>query len=68
MSKSFSNNSTLSSLEISFHLTKASLAALTAASTSSLDPSEIIAKGFSLDGLITSKSFDIEGLTHFPFI
>jgi len=41
---------------------------LTAESVSSLDPKEIIAKGSSLDGLITSKSFDLEGLTHSPFI
>ena len=43
-------------------------AALPAASVSSLDPSEITAKGSSLDGLITSKSFYLKGLTHFPFI
>ena len=63
MPRSFSNNSILSSLETSFHLTKASLAPLTAVSESSFDPREIIAKGSSLEGLITSKSFGLEGLT-----
>ena len=44
----------LSCLEVSFHSLKETLAAFTAALVSWLDPSEIIAKGSSLDGLITS--------------
>ena len=43
-------------------------AALTARSTSSLQPREIKAYGCSLEGLITSKSFFIIGLIRVPFI
>jgi hypothetical protein len=35
---------------------------------SSIDPRDIIAKGSSVDGLITSKLFGLEGDTHLPFI
>ena len=41
---------------------------LYASSVSLVDPKEIIAKGSSVDGLITSKSFGFEGETHLPFI
>ena len=47
---------------------KAILAALIALSASSLEPRDIIAKGSSVDGSITSKSFGLEGDTHLPFI
>ena len=42
--------------------------AAAALSVSFFDPNEIIAKGSSLQGLITSKSFFSTGSTHFPFI
>ncbi len=42
--------------------------AAAALSVSFFDPNEIIAKGSSLQGLITSKSFFSTGSTHLPFI
>jgi len=65
---SFSKRIIFSSFEVSFQITNAFFAAFTAASVSSLEPREIVAKAYSLEGLITFKSFGLAGLTHLPFI
>jgi len=48
--------------------TKDFLAASTAAFVSAVSPSEIKANASSLEGLITSKSLETSGLTHWPLI
>ena len=64
----FSRRFILSSFELSLHVTSACLAACTAILVSFFEPSEIVAKASSVDGLITSKSLGSLGGTHFPFI
>jgi hypothetical protein len=51
-------------LLVSFQVSKAIFADFTAKSVSSFEPKEITAKGSSLHGLITSKSFFLIGSIH----